>query len=221
MGTTKALWLGLAGLVGLAGTARGQQQEGAFRWYLGAQGGVIGFQTPNQTRAWIPTAGGSLLVNAKRTGLMITVDEAFGNDELTGFADNTAGNGGVRQVTFQRIRKYSAVLTGYPFRSRTAPYFGLGYGIMQVLDPQPVGPFPSAVSAAISKDDADQRSADGFISFVAGVQARGSRWTIFGQYQLSSAAGSGHLLRGPVNAFTGGLRFSLGNAREGVKGGGY
>jgi hypothetical protein len=30
-----------------------------------------------------------------------------------------------------------------------------------------------------------------------------------------------HLLRGPLYSITGGLRFSLGSARENIKGGGY
>jgi hypothetical protein len=212
----------VATLATLAGTAAAQQREDAFKWYLGAQGGVLGFQTPNQSRTWVPTVGGSFLVNAKRTGLLISVDEALGSDESTGYADNAASTtGGVRVIEFDRIRKYSATLTGYPVKGKTQPYFGVGFGLMQVLNPQPTGTFTSAVQASLVKDEADQRSTDGFISFVAGIQGRVGRVVAFGQYQLNSSAGAGHLLRGPGNAFTGGLRFLLGGAKEGIKGGGY
>jgi len=222
MGMTRALALGVATLAALAGSAAAQQREDAFKWYIGAQGGVLGFQTPNQTRAWVPTVGGSLLVNARRSGLLISVDEALGSDEATAYADNTASSsGGLRVIEFDRIRKYSATLTGYPLKGRTQPYFGVGFGLMQVINPQPTGTFTSAVQAALVKDEADQRSTDGFISFVAGVQGRVGRLIAFGQYQLTSAAGAGHLLRGPGNAVTGGLRFLLGGAKEGIRGGGY
>jgi hypothetical protein len=222
MGMKRALLLGLAGLGLFATPGRAQEREDSFKWYLGAQGGVLGFQTPAQTRAWVPSVGGTLLVNARRTGLLISVDEALGSDELTGFADNTAvSSGGIREVEFDRIRKYSAVLTAYPVRGPTQPYFGLGFGLMQVINPEPTGVFSTPVQASNAKAQADERSTDGFISFVAGLQFRLGRWVGFGQYQLASAASRGHLLRGSTTALTGGLRFSLGGAKEGSKGGGY
>jgi hypothetical protein len=221
MSMHRALLLGLLAGGAFVGTARAQQREDAFKWYIGAQGGVLGFQTPRQTRTWVGSVGGSLLVTAKRTGLLISVDEALGSDELTGFADNSAGTGGVREVQFDRIRRYTATLTGYPWQGRTQPYLGVGFGIVQVLNPEPLGTFSSAVTAALAKAEADERSTDGVLTFVAGVQTRFSRWSGFAQYQLGSSAGAGHLLRGPTNSFTAGLRFSLGNAKEGIRGGGY
>jgi hypothetical protein len=204
-------------------TARAQQWDDQFRWYIGGQGGVFAFETPSQTRAAVPTFGGHLLVVAKRTGLLISVDEALGDNELTGYADNTASTG-VRSIVFDRIRKYAATLTGYPVRGATQPYLGLGFGLLQVINPQPNPEtefFTSPLQAALVKDEADQRSTDGFMSFVAGIQFRLGRVMGFGQYQITTSPSAGSLLRGPSHGIAGGLRFSLGGAKEGIKGGGY
>jgi hypothetical protein len=200
--------------------ASAQQWDDSFKWYIGGQAGVLGFETPSQTRAFVPTVGGHLLVVAKRTGLLITVDEAFGNEETTGYADVTTA-AGVRAVSFDRIRKYSAVLTGYPVRGATQPYLGLGFGLLQVLSPQPGGFFTSPVQANLAQDLANRKSTGGFVSFLAGVQFRVGRMVGFGQYQITAAPADGQLLRGPSHGLTGGLRVSLGGAKEGIRGGGY
>src|SRR5262245_1622139 len=94
--------VGLIAFGAVTATANAQSsKEEAFKWYIGAQGGVMGFETPSQTRAWVPTVGGAILVHAKRTGLLVSVDEALGSDELSGFADNTAvSSSGIRDVNF-------------------------------------------------------------------------------------------------------------------------
>jgi len=214
----------LAGVLALgafaAPRATAQSYDDSFKWYIGGSAGVLGFETPSQTRAFVPTVGGQLLVVAKRTGLLLSVDEAFGSNELSGYADVTTA-AGVRDVSFDRVRKYSAVLTGYPLRGPTQPYFGLGYGLIQVVNPQPGGVFTSPVEASVNKKLADDKSTSGFVTFVAGLQFRVGRVMGFGQYQITAAPASGQLLRGPSHGVSGGLRFSLGGAREGIKGGGY
>lgn len=206
----------------LSGSAASAQQwDDSFRWYIGGQAGILGFETPSQTRAWVPSVGGQLLVVAKRSGLLLSVDEAIGSDELTGYADvNTAA--GVRDVRFDRIRRYSAVMTGYPLRGNTQPYLGVGFGLIQVVNPQPGGFFTSPVQADLAKRLADNKSTSGFMTFLAGVQFRaGPGLMAFGQYQITASPAAGQLLRGPSHGVNGGLRVSLGAAREGIKGGGY
>ncbi|MEO8452293.1 MAG: outer membrane beta-barrel protein [Gemmatimonadota bacterium] len=200
--------------------ASAQQWDDSFKWYIGAGAGVLGFETPLQTRSWKPTFGANLLVVAKRTGLIIEVDEAFGSNEKTGYTDATTTTG-VREVTFDRIRKYSAILTIYPHRGRTQPYFGLGFGILQAIGGEPGGVFTSQVQANLARDLVSDKSTSGFVTGVGGVQFRLGRVVGFGQYQITSSPSAGKLLSGPTHSLMGGVRFSLGNAREGIKGGGY
>ncbi len=220
MRATRALSLAGFGLALTAGPIDAQQWDDSFKWYVGAQGGIMGFETPTQTRSWIPTGGGHLFVMAKRTGLIISVDQAFGSNEGTGYSDVTVPTG-VRPVDFKSLRRYSALLTGYPTRGSTQPYFGIGFGILQVVSPEPLGIFSSPQQFSLAQRLATQKSTDGFVSVVAGVQARVSRWQVFGQYQLTSSPSAGNLLSGPSHGISGGLRLSLGGAKEGVRGGGY
>jgi hypothetical protein len=53
------------------------------------------------------------------------------------------------------------------------------------------------------------------------VQFRVGRVAAFGQYQINTGPGEDNLIRGTGHSLMGGLRFSLGSARENIKGGGY
>jgi hypothetical protein len=200
--------------------AEAQQWTDSYKWFIGPQAGVLGFQTPAQTRGWVPTVGMQMNVIARRTGLMVAVDEAIGDKELTAYTDVTTA-AGVRDVNFDHIRRYSAVLTAYLTKSESRPYVGFGFGLMQVLNPQPAGFFTSSVQASLAQKLASQKSTSGFLTLVGGLQFKLGSWRGFAQYQLTSAPESGMLLRGPSHGFSGGFRWSLGSARESVRGGGY
>jgi hypothetical protein len=213
----------LALVLGTAHLTAQAPGNGNFQWYVGGQGGVTFFKTPTQGRSGIPTFGGHALIVAKRTGLMLSVDEAVGSNEQSSYTDA----GGVQTVTFNDIRRYSAVLMAFPIRAAAQPYLGIGYGIIHVVNPTPTS------SAAFQSDAAELGSA-GFGTFVGGLQFQVGRFMAFGQYQITSAASQraatdgagnvvavGRLLDGPTHTFTGGLRIGLGSARDDVRAGGY
>jgi hypothetical protein len=215
----------IAFVVGL-GTAPVEAQapgNGNFQWYIGGQGGVTFFKTPTQGRTGIPTFGGHTLIVAKRTGLMLSFDEAVGSDETSAYTD---GNG-VQNVTFNDIRKYSAMLMAFPIRAAAQPYLGVGYGIVHVVNPTPG-------SAAAFQSDAAELGSFGFASFVGGLQFKAGRFVAFGQYQITTSPSTktvtqsdgtilavGRLLDGPTHSFSGGLRIGLGSSRESINSGGY
>lgn len=197
-------------------------RDNRFKWFFGAQAGAMLFETPSQTQTGVPSFGAHLAIVSRRAGLMVGVDEAFGSGETTGFVDSNSG-GIARSMTFDRLRRYQFSMTGYPVRGSLEPYLGIGFGMLQVINPQfDVNEvFSSAEEAAFSADDAHEKSATGFMSFMAGVQFRVGRMAAFGQYQITSSPSAGNLLRGPGHSLMGGLRFSLGSSKEGVRGGGY
>lgn len=213
----------LALVLGTAHLTAQAPGNGNFQWYVGGQGGVTFFKTPTQGRSGIPTFGGHTLIVAKRTGLMLSVDEAVGSNEQSSYSDA----GGVQAVTFNDIRRYSAVLMAFPIRAAAQPYLGIGYGIIHVVNPTPS-------SAAAFQSDANELGSAGFATFVGGLQFQVGRFMAFGQYQITSAASQrtatdaagnvvavGRLLDGPTHTFTGGLRIGLGSARDDVRAGGY
>lgn len=205
------LILALAAVAG--STAAEAQREDSFRWYLGAQGGVLFFKTPTQSSTGIGLVGLHTLIMAKRTGLYISAEEAFGTDETSAFADPNAVSG-VTNVVFDRIRKYTFALMAFPVPGRVEPFVGVGGGILQVrrLGTDTFG----------AKSEAEDRGSTGFATFIGGVQAQLSRVvSIYGQYQITTAPNDSKLLSGAGHSIVGGLRFSLGSAKDRVGAGGY
>jgi hypothetical protein len=212
-----ALALGLS----VSQAAAQQPGNGDFQWYIGPQAGVMLFKTPTQSSSAIPAFGGQTLIVAKRTGLLISVEEAVGSDETSAYSDLN----GIQTVTFNDIRKYSAMLMAFPIKSAAQPYLGVGWGIIHVVNPQTTSGF---------HDDAVDLGSSGFGSFVGGLQFQVGRFMAFGQYQITTGAANdtvedatgapvafGRLLEGPTHTFSGGLRFGLGSAREKAQTGGY
>ena len=212
----------LALCLGAAQLPAQQPGNGNFQWYIGGQGGAMLFGTPSQTRNGIPMVGGHLMIVARRTGLMLSVDEGIGSNELSSYTD---GNGSVQNVTFNDIRKYSATLMAFPLQIPIQPYLGLGVGIMHVVGPTPV-------SAGGSSDVALKLGSTGFGSFLGGVQFKVARFMAFGQYQITTSPSAhaitdgagiatGKLLTGPTHTFSAGMRIGLGSSRDRPQSGGY
>jgi hypothetical protein len=212
----------LALALGALPAAAQEPGNGDFQWYVGGQGGVMFFDTPTQDRTGIPSFGGQTLIVARRTGLLLSVEEGVGSDETSSYSDLS----GTQTVTFNDIRKYSAVLMAFPIRSAAQPYLGVGYGLIHVVSPR-VGP-------TAFQGDAEELGSSGFGTFLAGITFQVGRLMAFGQYQITTSPGNsvvvddagnavafGRLLQGPTHTFSGGLRFGLGGARESVKTGGY
>lgn len=189
-----------------------------FQWYVGGQAGVLIYKTPTQSRGGNLMVGAQTLIKARRTGLMLSIDEVLGDSQTSSFT-STAAAGGTEAVTFNDIRRYSAVLMAFPIRGPMQPYLGAGLGILHVVNPQ------AASGSAAEQDLAGQMGSTGFGTLVAGLQFHLGRLMAFGQYQVTTGArtqasstASGKLIDGPTHSFSGGLRFSLGGTREGISG---
>ena len=221
----------LAALVPLS-SLRSQEVGGdRFRWYIGPQAGIMIFETQSQTRGGIFTGGGNVFIVARRAGLMISVEEGIGNTEVSAYSDFTAPAGtctglsaGRRCVAFNDLRRYSAILLGFPLRTNPSPYLGAGFGLMQVVSPMPQFLAAEGVTvdqAAAARATAGDLGSHGFGSLVGGLQYRVSHFAVFGQYQVTTTPSAERLLVGPTHTFSGGIRLSLGSAKDDVKGGGY
>ena len=211
----------LALALGAVSAAAQESGQRDFQWYIGPQAGVMLFDTPVQDRKAMPSFGGQTLIVARRTGLMISVEEGVGSDEVSAYNDLS----GTQTVTFNDIRKYSAVLMAFPIKAAVQPYLGVGWGIMHTVSPQTTGAFQS---------DAEDLGSSGFGTLLGGLTFQVGRLMAFGQYQITTSPGqgfvtdqtgavvaAGRLLQGPTHTFSGGLRFGLGSSKESVKTGGY
>jgi len=215
--------------VGATSAAAQQMQTGAFRWYVGANAGVFNFRTTAQTRGSIPMGGAHTLITARRTGLLLSVEQAFGDAEQASYDDFVGGF--QRTASFDNVRKYSATLLAMPIQTAIRPYVGIGLGIMQVVNPQ-----PGAGAGEFERNEAATIGSNGFVSATGGAELNAGAFTLFGQYQVTSGStlqvsriggesgdvtAAGRMIQGVTHTISGGLRLSLGSAREDVSGGGY
>jgi hypothetical protein len=222
-----ALILGL----GVHQVSAQQPGNGTFQWYIGGQGGVMNFESPVEGRKTQALGGAQLLITARRTGLLLSIDQNFGPTVQSGYTlqvFDTAGTLVSQEavpVSFKYIRRYSAMLVAFPIKGPITPFFGLGVGIQH--------------TGGHSPDDGFARDlgSSGFGSLIGGLNFRVSRFSAFGQYQVTSGPSQqsssivfpdgsgmvafGNLFTGPIHTFSAGLRFGLGNARERAVGGGY
>jgi hypothetical protein len=218
--------------LGFAATQLPAQTPGGgnFQWYIGGQGGILNFESI-EGRHTVPAFGGHLLITARRTGLLISVDEGIGSNEAGVYTLQTISSTGsvTSQETvtagFKDLRKYSFTLVAFPIRGPATPYFGVGIGLLHVSGVTPDDQFTKGVGSS------------GFGSFIAGLNFRVSRLSAFGQYQITTSPSEqtygvrfsdgsrmnafGNLFRGPTHTLSAGLRFGLGNARERATAGGY
>jgi hypothetical protein len=220
------------------------QQPGSnkFQWYVGGQGGITSFRSPITGREFLPMGGGHILITARRTGLLLSVDQGFGSTQTTGTffeirdsLDNVT-SAGQEIWNFKGIRRYSAMLLAYPVRiPNIQPYVGLGVGLAHTTS-NSEGPFAGGrVENALGSA--------GFLAALAGLEFRLGPFSAFGQWQVTTKHGFhqittvtrrdqtgktlekrvdfGEWTMGANHTLSGGLRFSLGNAKERATSGGY
>jgi hypothetical protein len=228
--------LALGSLLAVGSAAAQQAGTSPFKWYVGGHGGVTSFRTNVGGRELMPVAGGHLLITAKRTGLLLSVDQGFGSDEPTQTLfevrdpDDVTVQSGVSNWTFQGIRRYSAILMAYPIRNANIqPFIGIGGGIAHTTG-NSAGPFADG-------NIESELSSTGFGTAVAGLEFRVGPLSAFGQYQITTKQGFkvvsnelqggfqridyGEWTMGAFHTITGGLRLSMGRARENGGSGGY
>ncbi len=185
------------------------QRGDSFSWKLGVQGGSMIFQTQTEDTELVPSGGAHFLIMARRSGLMVGIDEGFGTDQRSGL------------VLFNDLRRYQAVMMAYPVSLPLEPYFGAGGGLMQIVSPRIDPVVTDPFERAQLQELAEEGSTHAFATFLGGVQGRWGRVTVFGQYQLHTSAGDNSLLHGVMHSIHGGIRIGLGSTRESSRGSSY
>ncbi len=217
----------LCGIGATSLSAQSLHRKDDFQWYVGGEAGVLIYKTPTQSRGGNLMVGAHTLIKARRTGLLLAVDEMVGDNQTSSFSSGSAP-GGTETVTFNDIRRYSATLVAFPVRSAMQPYIGVGVGLMHVINPQPV-----TNTSAEQQEVTSDIGSSGFGSLIAGLQLNVGGLMAFGQYQITTGArtrsvttgtgttaitSSGHLIEGMTHSFMGGLRITLGSSREPISG---
>ena len=224
-GTWGGQVIGSAGLsyflIPPAGTARIAANN--YQWFWGAQGGAFISKTNAQGTTYDPMIGGHWLITARRTALYIAYEQAvFLGDDPAVIADPNSSTG-LRDVTFHDMRRLMFGVLAFPTQKVIEPFAGGGFALMQVLNPVvdcssggPNADCGASLSDEIAAQDrAEEASSKAFFWLSGGVQISYGKLSVFGQYILTSSA-RGFLLDGTTHSLQGGVRYSLGTAKEGV-----
>src|SRR3989475_4010294 len=186
------------------------------QWFWGGQGGVLIYKTNRQSLTYDPIIGGHWLITGKRTALYTAFEQAFFVSPV--LADVAIPNTDfVGTFSFSNVRRIMGGVLAFPTQQRIQPVTGGGFALMQILTPELQscsGCFTKADTVA-AFDAADANASKAFFWVMGGVDIRQGRLSIFGHYIITSSA-KAFLLQGPTHTLQGGVRYSLGTAKEEV-----
>src|SRR3989475_8525169 len=160
------------------------------------------------------TFGGHWLVTGKRTALYVSYEQSFFlSDRHTTMVepDGTIEPG---NVSFHDMRRIMVGVLAFPAQKRVEPFGGGGFAIMQLLNPEVTCSSCQNLSQfAQLQDEADAAASKAFFWWMGGVDIKQGRLALYGHYILTSSA-RGFLIQGTTHTFQGGIRYSLGSAKE-------
>lgn len=213
---TRALaTLGLAALAGATSLSAQSAGVGAYRFYVGASGGAMNFETADQTRGTIPMFGANALITADRVALLVAADFGLGSSEQASMPDALDVNA-TRTVTFDNINRYYFMLMAYPLRSHIQPFIGIGWGIQTLSNIQVQGTFLDAEEQYLNEQQASDLGSTAYMQVVGGVEIRVGIVNVFGSLSAATGANDFDLIQGAVYTGQAGLRISLGKSRDDI-----
>lgn len=193
-----------------------------YQWYWGAQGGAFLSKTNTQPYVYDPIVGGHWLITAKRTALYVAYEQAlFLSDAQAIIVDPNSSNSsqgpGFRDVSFNDMRRIMFGVIAFPTQKIIEPFAGGGFALQQVLNPVVDCSSCSTLGEAIeAADRAHEASSKAFFWVMGGLQVNYStKLNVFAHYLITSSA-AGFLIDGNTHTMQAGIRYSLGNAKEGV-----
>jgi len=216
--------IGTAGLSFLAAPPRQRVAGGeggrAYQWYWGAQGGVFIYKTNLQSAYYDPLVGGHWMITKKLTSLYVAYEQAFflTNAAALIFDPSAETTGRVRQVNFSDMRRIMIGVLAHPAQKVIEPFGGIGFAMMQVLEPSPdcSADCETLSKASEAVERAESAASKAFFWVMAGLQMNYSnKLNVFGHYVLTSSS-RGFLLEGNTHTFQGGVRFAFGPSKEGI-----
>lgn len=210
-------------LVMLAGSAAAQEDAWQHRWFWGAQGGLMRFQTTPATTTTIAwqdaiTVGGHWLITSTHSALYAAFDHVIFDDNTSSAVPDASSSTGFREIQFTNGRRIQALLLVFPTDGFIQPYLGGGFGINQLTDAFPTGGRPAFNTDTEFENIlrvVDETSTKAFPIFSGGLQVRFGRLALFGQAQYMPL-GRDYLISSAQYVGSVGLRYAVTSSREEV-----
>ncbi|PYO86850.1 MAG: hypothetical protein DMD66_12490, partial [Gemmatimonadetes bacterium] len=193
-----------------------------FQWYWGAQGGFFLSKTNTQPYVYDPIVGGHWLITSRRTALYVAYEQALFLSDANAviFDPNSSGcsvgAAPCRDVAFNRVRRLMFGVLAYPTQKVIEPFGGVGFAIMQILNPVVDCTGCDLSQASQADDRVNDASSKAFFWVMGGLQINySSKLNVFAHWLLTSSA-SNFLLQSNTHSLQGGVRVSLGTSKEGI-----
>ena len=188
----------------------------AHKWYWGGQGGLLVFRTNVDGISFEPTFGGHWLVTGKRTALYVSYEQSFFLSERHSTFVEPDGSVTPGNVAFKDLRRIMVGVLAFPAQKRVEPFGGIGFALMEALNVEATcSSCQSGAQFAAMQDAADEAASKAFFFWMGGIDIKQGRLALYGHYILTSSA-RGFIIDGTTHTFQGGIRYSMGSAKEGV-----
>jgi len=188
----------------------------SFQWFWGAQTGLFLHQTNFEGYHADPIIGAHWLITAKRTALLVVYEQAFFTGDSHATIIEPSGTLNPGNVAFRDMRRIMIGLLAFPAQKAVQPFAGAGFALMEVLNPTVTcSSCTTPADQATIQEEANNAASKAFVWFMGGVDIRQGKLSLFGHYTLTSSA-KDFLILGTTHTIQGGLRYSLGSAKESI-----
>ncbi len=177
---------------------------------------ILAFRTNFESLSFEPTIGGHWLITGKKTALYVAYDQSFflSARHTTIIEPGGAVNPG--NVSFKDARRIMLGVLAFPAQLRVEPFAGGGFAIVELLNTVATcASCTSLAQAAQLQDNASNAASKAFFWWMGGIDIKQGRLALYGHYILTSSAAT-FLISGTTHTFQGGLRYSMGSAKEGL-----
>jgi hypothetical protein len=212
----RSLILSAFALLTTAAPALGQSDVWQRRWFWGAQGGVLAYESPVVTgRKFAPTFGGHWLITGKNSALYVSYDQIlFLDSAQSAIVDASAiATGGIRLVDFSKARRIQASVFAVPMSGNLQIMIGGGFAINQITDATPQGPFATLQEAVNATNSVAEVDTKAFVVLAGGVQYRYGKWAVFANYNFMPSS-KDYLITSSQHTLMAGIRYALAGAHE-------
>ena len=202
---------------GGGGRASYEQRTGDWthKWFWGGQGGIMSVKTNLESISFQPTVGGHWLITGTEAAMYVSYDQAVFISPQQWFVLASPNLGGT--FKFDGVRRVMAGMLAFPVRQRIEPFGGGGFAIMQARGIEATT--GSCLGCGSSSDSsvvlaaANNQGTRAFVWIMGGIDINQGRLALFGHYILTSSSGN-FAIQGSTNTIQGGIRYSLGSAKE-------
>jgi len=181
-------------------------QDWQYKWYWGAQGGMMGYTLPTTGRTFTPTVGADWLLTQRSVALYLGYVQSFAAETDT---FTVAGLTGSQQVTFDSYRQIQINVVAFIGDKQLQPYVGGGFVLATLSNAHQPGNTNTTVADAIN-----EAASGGFLQVMGGVQYRfAKKGAIFAHYQYTPQ-GRDFLMAGGAHTISGGIRYAFLGSKE-------